>query len=64
MTIQDVKTNIKWGNTIYFGAREYVCPDGFKIAVVKSDECQSKEDMDKRLIQLVEEYTGEILIRG
>lgn len=61
MTVLEVKNNIRWGKTIYPGSREFVCPDGYKISVVNSDGTKSKEQLDKMLLDLVEQYLGQPL---
>ena len=62
MTVAQIRKSIQWGNTILHSCREITLPDGYKIAVIKQDEGgPGKEQMDKLIIQAVQEHLGEPL---
>ena len=56
MTVTEIKSQIRWGTTIYLSCRQFICPDGYKISVIKQDELATKEQMDKLLIKMVQNY--------
>lgn len=62
MTVAEIRKGITWGNTIHHSCREITLPDGYKISVIKQDEGgPTKEQMDKLIIQAVQEHLGEPL---